>query len=166
LSQTSVRTQSDQALLRSQLESVTQKRDTEANALQQLEVRAPHDGFLMLEKNWSGMTPMVGATARPGDVIGNLPDLSHLVANFQIPEQRTFALQTGQTIEVRLMGSGKHVPLKVTRIGTTASPIGEKSPVKFIEVDAAFSAEHIQQMQLTPGQSLSGNLIFANKEKS
>lgn len=165
LSQTSVRTQSDQALLRSQLESVTQKRDTEANALQQLEVRAPHDGFLMLEKNWSGMTPMVGATARPGDVIGNLPDLSHLVANFQIPEQRTFALQTGQTIEVRLMGSGKHVPLKVTRIGTTASPIGEKSPVKFIEVDAAFSAEHIQQMQLTPGQSLSGNLIFANKEK-
>lgn len=165
LSQTSVRTQSDQALLKSQVESVAQKRDTEANALKQLEVRAPHDGFLNLEKNWTGTTPMAGATARPGDVVGNLPDLTHLVASFQIPEQRTFALQAGQTIEARLMGNGQHVPLKITRIGKTASPIGEKSPVKFIEVEAAFSQQQIEQMHLMPGQSLTGKLIFADKPK-
>jgi multidrug efflux pump subunit AcrA (membrane-fusion protein) len=44
--------------------------------LRSLRIEAPHDGLLVLQRNWRGEVPFVGDTLWPGQKIAELPDLS------------------------------------------------------------------------------------------
>jgi multidrug resistance efflux pump len=48
--------------------------------LRSLRVQAPHDGLLVLERNWRGEMPSVGDTLWPGQKVAEVPDLSKLEA--------------------------------------------------------------------------------------
>ena len=56
------------------------KLDRARQSLGALHVTAPHDGLLVLERNWRGETTFVGDTLWPGQKVGELPDLSQLEA--------------------------------------------------------------------------------------
>ena len=72
--------------------------------LRSLRIAAPHDGLLVLERNWRGETPFVGDSVWPGQKIAELPDLSQLEAKVFVLEADGAGLKAG--LEARLVDRG------------------------------------------------------------
>ncbi|MCH8618960.1 secretion protein HlyD [Undibacterium sp. TS12] len=160
------RSAAEEAVLGSQKESVSLTASQHRKNLDALDLLAPHDGVFLLQANWEGDKPQIGASKRPREEFGSLPDLEHLVASFSIEEGRTFGLKTGQQVKLRLAGSGQEIVLTISKVGNSASVLSRESPVKFITVEAAFSKEQVQQFALKPGQSVIGSISLVNEPKA
>ena len=50
------------------------------NAVFSLTLTAPHDGIVVLERDWRGDPPRVGDTCWAGEKIGEIPDLAAMEA--------------------------------------------------------------------------------------
>ncbi|MFZ6767191.1 efflux RND transporter periplasmic adaptor subunit [Undibacterium sp. Di26W] len=162
-SQVQARSAAEQAVLGSQKESVTLNANQHRKNLSALDLLAPHDGVFLLQAGWDGSKPQIGASKRPREEFGSLPDLEQLVANFNIEEGRTFGLKLGLPVKVRLAGSGKEIELSITKVGNSASVMSRESPVKFINFEAAFKKEQAQALGLKPGQALIGTVSLINQ---
>jgi len=77
------RSAADRAVLASQKQTVEQSANQKRSDLAALNLIAPHDGFFTLNANWDGQKPKVGASMRPQDEFGTIPDLQKLTAKFQ-----------------------------------------------------------------------------------
>ncbi|MFZ2999184.1 MAG: secretion protein HlyD [Undibacterium umbellatum] len=164
--QVQARSAAEQAVLSSQKESVNLNASQHKKNLDALELMAPHDGVFLLQASWDGAKPQVGSSFRPREEFGSLPDLDHLVANFNIEEGRTFGLKVGLPVKVRLAGSGQEIELSITKVGNSASVTSKDSPVKFINFEAAFKKEQAQSLALKPGQALLGTVSLINQAKA
>ncbi len=71
------------------------KLDRARQSLGALRVSAPHDGLLVLARNWRGETTFVGDTLWPGQKVGELPDLSQLEAKVFVLEADGAGLRPG-----------------------------------------------------------------------
>lgn len=105
------------------------------NALSQLEIRAPHDGFFLRGRTWQGETMRVGLSVWPGSSIGELPDVSEMEARIYVLESEAAGLADGLEAIVRLDA----YPERETRgtvkaVQPVANPIERESPVKYFEV--------------------------------
>ncbi|MFZ6863702.1 efflux RND transporter periplasmic adaptor subunit [Undibacterium sp. Ji67W] len=162
--QIQARTHANLALLQSQKDSVELKAQQLRKNLSGLDLIAPHDGVFNLVKSWDGSKPQIGSNRRPGEEIGMLPDLSHLVASFSLPEGRAFGLKTGLPIHARLAGTGTEIELIVTKVGSSATVKSNESPVKFSEFEANIPEEIVNKLALKPGQALSATVSVIEKK--
>ncbi|WP_395407571.1 efflux RND transporter periplasmic adaptor subunit [Pseudoduganella sp. UC29_106] len=151
-------TAAQEAVLRSQRDSVTQTAAQKRQSLQSLELVAPHDGVFLLAARWDGSKPQVGANQMAGEEFGSLPDLDQLVAHFSVAEGQTYGLKPGLPVRVRLAGTGTELDLVVTRVGSSASAISSESPVKYSNFEAAISTDAAHRLGLKPGQALHGTV--------
>ncbi len=102
--------------------------------LQALEVRAPHDGLLLLARDWRGETPQVGRTVWPGERLLEIPDLSVLQARVHVLEADAGGLAAGQSARVLVEGAGgAELAARVTRVDPLAKPRERGSPVRYFE---------------------------------
>ena len=159
------------------LDAVRATRESENQQHQRLldhsEVRAPHDGFVVYEKNWWGLQVDVGTTVFPGNKIASIPNLDKMEAVLRVQETEAVGLAVGQKADL-VIDPYPDRPLtgSVTGISATAQPIEQDNPVKYFTVtvgldqadpdwitpDAQVKAEiHISQIDGTiaiPNQAL------------
>nr|WP_315476539.1 secretion protein HlyD [uncultured Undibacterium sp.] len=163
--QIGARTQAEQAVITSQKDSVSLTIDQQRKSLSALELVAPHQGVFLLKARWDGTLPQVGGKLWAGDEFGSLPDLDQQVARFSIAEGAAFGLKEGQTIKIRLSGTGTELNLKVTKVGKTASTKSRESPVKYSEFEAKIDQDMVKKFALKPGQAITGEVILLSADK-
>jgi HlyD family secretion protein len=161
--QVQARTAAQDAVLRSQRDSVAQNAAQQRKSLESLELVAPHDGVFLLAARWDGAKPQVGASQTAGEPFGALPDFDQLVAHFSVAEGLAYGLKPGLPVRVRLAGTGTELDLTVTRVGNSASPISPESPVKYSDFDAAIDTAQARKLGLKPGQALHGTVQLVAK---
>ncbi len=121
--------------------------------LRSLRIQAPHDGLLMLERNWRGEMPSVGDTLWPGQKVAEVPDLSRLEAKVFVLEADGAGLKAGQKARFAIEGRpGQEYEATVGRVEPLAKTRDWQSPVKYFE--ATLSLVGKDPGDLKPGQKV------------
>ncbi len=129
--------------------------------LNNLEIRAPHDGMLIIGKMWNGEKYRVGMNAYSGMKLGSLPDLSVMEAKVFVLESEAAGLKEGLPVTVGLdYEPGRTFTGKVAGIDTIAKPLSEDSPLKYFEARVALDVTDPQLMK--PGVQVRAS-IFVEK---
>jgi HlyD family secretion protein len=130
--------------------------------LNNLEIKAPHDGMLVIDKYWSGEKYRVGMNAFGGQKLGSLPDLTQMEAKLFVLESEASGLKENLPVSVTLdFEPGRVFTGKVIGIDTIAKPMGEESPLKYFETKVALDTTDAQLMK--PGVQVRAS-IFVEKQ--
>jgi HlyD family secretion protein len=70
--------------------------------LRSLEIRAPYDGIVVLQRDWRGDVPRVGSNSWPGQPIGEMPELGSMQAEVFVLEADAAGLTVGKKASVML----------------------------------------------------------------
>ncbi len=121
--------------------------------LRSLRVEAPHDGLLVLQRNWRGEVPFVGDTFWPGQKIAELPDLSRLEARVFVLEADGAGLKAGLPVRLAIEGRpGEQHEATVSKVEPLAKTRDYQSPVKYFE--ATLSLARTDPSFMRPGQKV------------
>lgn len=124
---------------------------TAQKSLASLRILAPHDGLLILEKNWRGETAFVGDSVWPGQKLAEIPDLSQLEARVFVLEADAAGLKQGLAGRLSIEGRpGAEFEGSVSRVDALAKPRDQQSPVKYFETTVALAKTDPSFMK--PGQ--------------
>jgi HlyD family secretion protein len=127
--------------------------DIAARSLRSLSISAPHDGILILERNWRGETVFVGDTLWPGQKIAEIPDLSELEARVYVLEADGAGLKPGLSAQVAIEGQpGERHEATVSRVEPLAKTRDMGSPVRYFEATLSLAATDPGSMK--PGQKV------------
>ncbi len=130
--------------------------------LNNLEIKAPHDGMLVIDKTWRGEKYRVGMNAFGGQRLGSLPDLTQMEAKLFVLESEASGLKESLPVSLSLdFEPGRVFSGKVIGIDTIAKPMGEESPLKYFETKVALDITDPQLMK--PGVQVKAS-IFVEKE--
>jgi RND family efflux transporter MFP subunit len=130
--------------------------------LSNLEIKAPHDGMLVIEKQWSGEKYRVGMNAFGGQKLGSLPDLTQMEAKLFVLESEASGLKENLPVSLSLdFEPGRAFTGKVIGIDTIAKPLGEESPLKYFETKVALDITDPQLMK--PGVQVKAS-VFVEKQ--
>jgi multidrug efflux pump subunit AcrA (membrane-fusion protein) len=120
-------------------------------SLRSLRILAPHDGLLVLEKNWRGETAFVGDSLWPGQKIAEIPDLSEVEARVFVLEADAAGLKPGLGARLGIEGQpGLELEAAVSRVDALAKPRDQMSPVKYFETTLKLTKTDASYMK--PGQ--------------
>jgi multidrug resistance efflux pump len=89
-------------LLRLKKKTVLVKLQQYKDTLDALEVKAPHNGLFVYQKNWRGEKPRIGSRVWTGMKIGKLPDLSIMEAKIFILESEASGLKSNLVCSIVL----------------------------------------------------------------
>jgi multidrug efflux pump subunit AcrA (membrane-fusion protein) len=129
------------------------KVDLAEKGLRSLRLEAPHEGLLVLERDWRGETTFVGDTLWPGQKIAELPDLSRLEAEVFVLEADGAGLRAGLAARLAIEGRpGEEHEAKVTTVEPLAKTRARQSPVKYFEATLALARTDPSFMK--PGQKV------------
>jgi HlyD family secretion protein len=111
------------------------KNEQHQRLLDYSEVRAPHDGFIVYEKNWWGLQVDVGTTVFPGNKIVSIPNLDKMEAVLLVQETEAVGVAAGQVVDLTIDAyPDRPLTGAVTSISATAVPIEKDNPVKYFNV--------------------------------
>lgn len=126
-----------------------------------LEIRAPHDGILVLEADWSGAKPRIGASMFAGQPLGSLPDTSAMEVEISVPQVQAQGVQVGDVVELHPRGQPKQtVKTKVTWVAAAAQTRSRQSPVKYLLMKALVPAAAVSRYDWIPGQQFDVRIIL------
>jgi HlyD family secretion protein len=121
-------------LLESKARTHRVKIDQLQDQLSNLEIRAPHDGMLIIEKWYTGEKFRVGMNAWGGMKLASLPDLSVMEAKIYVLESEASGLAEKLSVSLSLdFEPGRTFTGRVVGIDTIAKPLSEQSPLKYFE---------------------------------
>ena len=121
--------------------------------LRSLSIAAPHDGLLVLQRNWRGEVPFVGNTLWPGQKVAELPDLSQLEAKVFVLEADGAGLKAGLPARLAIEGRpGEVHEATVAKVEPLAKTRDSQSPVKYFE--ATVSLARTDPSFMKPGQKV------------
>ncbi|MFK8011077.1 MAG: efflux RND transporter periplasmic adaptor subunit [Marinicellaceae bacterium] len=147
------------------IESKSQKQNfklstNEAN-LSQLEILAPHDGIVVLKKDWDGSFPQAGKSIFPGRGIASLPDLSEMNAKIYVPEIEAIGLKNDQNVDIKLHAFPNiQFTGTISAISKTAQPKQRGNPVKYFTVTVKINEK--DETKLLPGQRLNATMVTSD----
>lgn len=143
------------------LDAVRATRESENQQHQRLldhsEVRAPHDGFIVYEKNWWGLQVDVGTTVFPGNKIASIPNLEKMEAILRVQEAEAVGLVSELEADL-VIDAYPDRPLTgtVTGISATAQPIERDNPVKYFIVTVTL--DQADPDWITPGAQVQARI--------
>ncbi len=156
--QTDERTSVDLAVIDSARATVAVTVEQKRASLNALEVRAPHAGVFLLKASWDGVKPSAGSNLWPGNDFAEIPDLSGLIARFNLPQSQTQFLKEGQSVRIRLAGTGIEFDAALSKVSNSASVKNRESPVKYTDFDVEIPVEAVRSHLLRPGQAVRGTV--------
>lgn len=134
------------------------------DALEALEVRAPHDGIFVLSRDRRGEIPTIGQIVYPGQTLAQIPQLDAMKATVYVLEADAGGLEPGIPAEVRIEAHpGAPVPATVRRIANVAQRRDRWSPVQYFEVELALEGTDTSRMK--PGQRVRTTLRVADLDE-
>jgi len=126
--------------------------------LNNLEIRAPHDGMLIINKMWNGEKYRVGMTAYSGLKLGSLPDLSVMEAKVFVLESEASGLKENLPVSLSLdYEPGRPFSGKVAGIDTIAKPLSEDTPLKYFETKVSLDVTDPRLMK--PGVQVKASIF-------
>jgi HlyD family secretion protein len=129
--------------------------------LRALEVRAPYDGLLVLQRDWRGDIPRIGSTCWPGMPIGEIPDLKAMKAEVFLLEADAAGLAADKKATVFLESNpGLLYPGKITGFDKLARPRIRNVPVQYFGVTVSFDKTDARAMK--PGARVRAVLDLEN----
>jgi len=148
---------------RSSFDTVAKQKQADLEAL---ELRAPHAGVLVLEKDWTDQVPHVGSSLYAGNSFASLPDLDALEVQLSVPQIEAQGIQVGDVVELHRWGMpGQTVDSKVSWVASAAQPRSRENPVKYLSLKAAVPAEVARKHGWLPGQRFVGKIILLRAEQ-
>ncbi len=127
-----------------------------------LQVTAPHDGILVLQRDWRGNVPRVGDTVWRGFKLGEIPRLDRMEADVLVLEADAGGLAVGQKAEVFLESQpGVSRPAVVRQVDTLARPRLRGSPLQFF--GAVLEITSSDPAAMKPGQRVRAVLTLAER---
>lgn len=157
------RSQGELDLLQLQLGQQQNLLEQAESGLAALEIRAPHNGILLLETNRRGEKPEVGGMVFPGERIGSIPDLSLQHVRLHIIEQEAIGLAPGQRVEFSLSARpSERLSGEVLTVGQVAQSRERRDPRRYIEVIVAPTE---QLPHFLPGAKLRAEIFAAEKQQ-
>lgn len=104
-------------------------------ALAALTVTAPHDGVLVLKRNWRGETTRVGDSVWNGQALAEIPDLARMQAEVYVLEADAGGLAPGKPATMTLESRpGVEHAARIGRVDALARPRFRGSPVQYFSV--------------------------------
>ncbi|MCP3669678.1 MAG: HlyD family efflux transporter periplasmic adaptor subunit [Gammaproteobacteria bacterium] len=133
------------------------------NAIDKTEVKAPHDGLFVLQKDRHGMKPRVGGSVWPGRKIGSLPEMHELLAKIYILESEAAGLTIGQAVSFSLDAYPEEVIQgALTQIDAIAKAAERESPIKYFGATVAITSN--SQNYWHSGLQLRGRVFVTKKD--
>jgi hypothetical protein len=118
--------------------------------LNALEIRAPYDGILVLQRDWRGDTPRVGDSLWPGVPIGEIPDLHSMKAEVFVLEADAAGLAPGAKATLTVEGKPDvTISGKITQVDKLARPRFPRVPVQYF--GATISLDRTEPALMKPG---------------
>jgi HlyD family secretion protein len=129
------------------------------SALSSMEVKAPHDGILVLRRNWRGELPRVGEQTWPGQKIAEIPLLDTMEAEVFVLEVDGNGIAEKQPAEV-VIEARPDITYKGTikLVDKLAKPRVPGVPVQYFAV--VVTLEKTDHAVMKPGQRVRGTLIL------
>ncbi|MBA3487119.1 MAG: hypothetical protein H0T88_08030 [Lysobacter sp.] len=129
--------------------------------LDALELRAPHDGVLMLAANWTGDKPQVGASLRAGFEFGSLPDIAAMEVELSLPQIEAQGIKPGDAVELSPVGRpDQAIATTLSWVASGAKVRSRQSPVKYLSMKAPIPGGDVQRFALVPGQRLQVRVVL------
>jgi HlyD family secretion protein len=130
-----------------------------------LEVRAPHSGIVMLERDWRGNPVRVGDTVWPGRPLARIPDLAEMQAEVFVLEADAGDLEAGQIATVWLESdpSTEH-RATVKSIDPMAGRRNRRVPVQYFRTVLEIEATDTGTMK--PGSRVRSEIVIADLESA
>ena len=140
---------------------------TRQDDLDALELRAPHDGVLMLSANWMGEKPSVGSNLYAGTDFGSLPDPGAMEVELTLPQIEAQSLRAGMALELHPVGRpAQAIASKLSWVASAAKPRGRGNPVKVLAMKAPIPAKAIRDYGLVPGQNMQATIFLLRADKA
>lgn len=150
-------------LLRMRRQTEEMKRTQFQDALQSVELKAPHDGLFVYERSWFGQEPRVGASIWPGQKVGQLPDLNSMQARIYVLESEAGGLKKDLPAAITIDSApGRQFQGRVSAIDTIAKPRERRGSIKYFEVKTSLDITLPTLMK--PGSSVSAIIYVENLE--
>ena len=132
-------------------------------ALGAIEIRAPHDGVMALERDWMGNLPRVGQTVWVGMKLGELPNTGAMEAEVFVLEADAGRLTKGQRADVTLDAHPeKTFRAEVSKVDPLAKPIYPDVPVQYFTVTISLKKSDPSFMK--PGQRVKATILLEDRE--
>jgi HlyD family secretion protein len=152
-------------LLRIDVRRAEAKIQQARQSLQALAVTAPHDGVLILKRDWRGETPRVGDTVWNGQPLAEIPDLSAMEAEVFVLEADAGGLKPGKRATVALESNpAATYEATIQRVDALAKPRLQGSPVQYFAVTLELARTDPQVMK--PGQRVQANLSLEERKEA
>lgn len=147
------------ALLQIKVRQADAKIQQARAGLQALAVTAPHDGVLILKRNWRGETTRVGDNVWNGQPLAEIPDLSAMEAEVYVLEADAGGLKAGKPATVAVESApGVTYPARIQRVDALAKPRIPGSPVQYFGVTLELARTDPKVMK--PGQRVQATLLL------
>ena len=130
--------------------------------LHAIEVHAPHDGILVLQRDWRGEIPRVGGTVWNGSPLGEIPDLHAMKAEVFVLEADAAGIAAGQNAMVSIDAHpGVTYSGKITQIDKLARPRVRGVPVQYFGVTIAL--DRCDPAVMKPGARVKATIEVENR---
>jgi biotin carboxyl carrier protein len=130
-----------------------------------IEMRAPHDGLFVAERNFRNEPVRPGDTVFAGQPIGELPELKTMRAEVYVLEADADGLEVGKPATVTLESRpDQPVTARVARVDTLAKPRFRGSPVQYFAVDLDLAAT--DPTVAKPGARVRAELVLERRAQA
>ena len=129
------------------------------SALDSMEIKAPHDGIFVLERDWDGGVPKLGSQLWPGETVGEIPLLDDMEAELFVLEVDGSGLAEGQAADIVIEARPDVVYHgKIRLVDKLAKPRQHDVPVQYFSV--VVKLDKTDPAVMKPGQRVHGTLVL------
>jgi RND family efflux transporter MFP subunit len=133
------------------------------SALDSMEIKAPHDGILVLRRNWRGQLPRVGEQLWPGQKVAEIPLLDEMEAEIFVLEVDGNGLANDQKAELVVEAQPDITyDAKIKLVDKLAKPRDPGVPVQYFAV--TLTLEKTDKAVMKPGQRVRAKLILDQED--
>jgi HlyD family secretion protein len=135
--------------------------------LSALEVRAPHEGVMVLQADWSGEKPKVGAIMWAGNVFASLPDTERMNVEISLPQSEAQGIKEGAAVDLSPLGTpDQKIRSTISWVAAAAATRSRETPVKYLSMKATVPAEAMARYHWVPGQSFRATVFLLQADKA
>jgi len=132
-------------------------------SLARMEIKAPHDGIFVLQRNWRGALPKLGDSLWPGQPVAEIPILEAMEAEIFVLEVEGSGLAEKQPAEIVIEAQpGRTFAGKVRLVDKLAQPRQPGSPVQYFAV--VIELDKTDGAVMKPGQRVQGMVILDQQQ--
>ncbi len=133
--------------------------------LSSLEIRAPYDGILVLQRDWRGDVPRVGSNVWQGMRLGEIPELQSMQAEVFVLEADAAGIAVGKAATIALESNPLIAyPGRITQIDKLARPRFRGVPVQYFGV--TLSLDRTDTRVMKPGARVTATLQIENRARA